>query len=152
LTIICEVTPFRHSGSGLNPEPKGPYALGAGEEWDLFRPCCPLNFSQVHGRTNNYFTEYDCIAKYCATNNVTLAENWGECVESAWATRLDEIKRNDTRINSTAFTASNRCEWIDYDLVERMRDLESGAALHWAVGAFSILGPLALVSSMQFLG
>lgn len=116
----------------------------------MFRQCCPNSNSSTQGRSSIYFTEYDCIAKYCATNNVTTAENWGECVEAAAKRKIDDMNKNGTKVNSTTINLPNRCEWIDYDLVKKGRQSKSQAA-PWAVNLWVLVGSLTAATTVQLL-
>lgn len=97
----------------------GAYPLGAGDEWELLRPCCPLDPDTTQGIVNRYYTEYNCISKYCATSNQTLAEGWEDCAKAA--------VQSGAR-NSTPITVDSRCEWVDYGLVKKGRAAEGQAA------------------------
>lgn len=114
LPIICDVTLSAREKPDSSPNP-----LGAGDEWEMFRKCCPMDSDNNVGMKNRYYTEYNCVSKYCATTNQRLAEDWDDCVKGAVKSASKE---------SDSITVNSRCEWVDYDLVEKGRAKENAAA------------------------
>ena len=114
LPILCRATFSAKESSDASP-----YPLGAGDEWELLRPCCPLDPDTTQGIANRYYTEYNCISKYCATSNQTLAEGWEDCAKAAVQSGAKD---------STPITVDSRCEWVDYGLVKKGREAEGQGA------------------------
>lgn len=50
------------------------------------------------GVANKYYTEYDCVLKYCATTNETLAKNWDACAEAAVKTGEEHRGRRQIQL------------------------------------------------------
>lgn len=80
------------------------------------------------------------MVKYCATRNITQAENRGECVEAAFTRKLEDMKRNGTKVNMTAFHIRQRCERIDYGLVEKGPESLKSAATQCAINFWLFWG------------